>query len=607
MSTAVLRRSVSSGHGAAGARITSRTGTKLYEFARGLPGCHPASPAEVRAYSFTSAIVAQYHGPVEPKKQIEIQLGHMCNNRCVFCVSGQETARGNAGPLDVAPMIAAITTAYREGHRKLTLLGGEPTLQPGFLEVVRHAVGLGFEEIVVFTNGAKTAREAFLDEILATGGNFTWRISIQGATEEAHERTTLKDGSFSRIVRTMEALARKGERLTVNMCVVQSNYASVAAFPALLARFGVSQLHLDMVRPLDAGQRTEDELRAMIPRYSDMVPALTEMVGGFPEGFDVNVGNLPYCIAPHLARVIHHDGEHTVTIAMDGAGELSRPWDKYLVKRRDKSKPASCRTCVFESRCSGVFEAYRHFHGTDELVPVSLERLRAIDPERRFLALHLRPLLGALARWQPPAPFAHVTATETGDAEVTLAITGLDGGSARRSAELCPQTPGAAPDAGPRLTVALRPPRGGAGSFDHFSVHVLELPADRAVAREGLRGLWAELAGQGHRVLHPLGDDAAIGVARSVGARLARLRERAPFPALVWRDVRVLEEGRRAEATFEGPAGERATVWLMEANGRATGGYRVDAGEATPALVEGLRAIMEALRGRPEVVATAAS
>ncbi len=257
-------------------------------------------------------------------------------------------------------------------------------------------------------------------------------------------------------------------------------------------------------------------------------------------------------------------------------GELSRPWDKYLVKRRDKAKPASCGTCVFESRCSGVFEAYRHFHGTDELVPITLDRLCAIDPERRFLPLHLRPLLGALARWRPPAPFEQVTATETGDAEVTLALSGREG---------------------VRLAVALRPPgRGGAGSFDLFSLHVVELPANRAVARAGLRALWAELARAGHAVLHPLGDDAATRVARSVSSRLGRLRERAPFGSLAWRDVSVSEGGGRAEASFDGPAGERATVWLSEAGGRAAGGYRVDAGEATPALVEGLRAIMEALR-----------
>jgi MoaA/NifB/PqqE/SkfB family radical SAM enzyme len=517
-------------------------------------------------------------GVVEPEKQVEIQLGHMCNNRCVFCVSGQETGLGRARPLDVAPIIAEIEKAYAGGHRKITLLGGEPTLQPGFLDVVRSAVALGFEEIVLFTNGVKTARAAYIDEILATGGRFTWRISIQGATKDAHERTTLKDGSFDRILRTMTALRERGERVTVNMCVVSSNYASVSEFPALLLPFGVTQLHLDMVRPLDAGARSEAELRAMIPRYSDMVPALRAMAQGFPEGFDVNIGNVPYCIAPDLAPWIHHDGQRTLTIAVDKGSALSKPWDKYLVKRRDKTKPDTCGACVFEGRCSGVFDAYRHFYGTEELVPITPERLLEFDPRRRFLALHLRPLLVEIAKWAPPAPFARVTVTETGDAEATIALTGPT------------------PADGLRLAVALRPPPGGVASFERFAVHLLDAPADRAVALAGLRALRAALEGGGDRVIHPLGDDAIGGVSRSVGARIQRLRERAPFGVLAWRDVIVSEGGRRAEATFEGPAGERATVWLAERDGRPAGGYRVDAGSPTPALVEGLRAIMEALR-----------
>jgi molybdenum cofactor biosynthesis enzyme MoaA len=211
---------------------------------------------------------------MEPKTQVEIQLGHMCNNRCVFCVSGQETALGRARPLPVEPILEQVRAAYAAGNRKITLLGGEPTLQPGFMQVVRTAVDLGFDEIVIFTNGVKTAREAFLDEVIETGGAFTWRFSVQGATREAHERTTLKDGSFDRIVRSMRHLAKRGQRITVNMCVVQSNFESVEHFAELLAPVGAVQLHLDMVRPLDAGQRTEEELAAMIPKYSDLAGPL---------------------------------------------------------------------------------------------------------------------------------------------------------------------------------------------------------------------------------------------------------------------------------------------------------------------------------------------
>ena len=43
------------------------------------------------------------------------------------------------------------------------------------------------------------------------------------------------------VVGQSEELA-KGERITVNMCVVSSNYASVGEFPALLLPVGAQQL-----------------------------------------------------------------------------------------------------------------------------------------------------------------------------------------------------------------------------------------------------------------------------------------------------------------------------------------------------------------------------
>jgi hypothetical protein len=148
-------------------------------------------------------------------------------------------------------------------------------------------------------------------------------------------------------------------------------------------------------------------------------------------------------------------------------------------------------------------------------------------------------------------------------------------------------------------------PSAGAALFDHFGVHVLHQQGDRAAALAALRAFGSALAEAGSRVLHPLGDDAIVPVARTIGARIVRLRERAPFGALAWRDVIVSEGGRRAEAIFDGPSGERATVWLSEQGGKPAGGYRVDAGEATPALVEGLRAIMTALKPRLSAATTA--
>ncbi|MBX3274535.1 MAG: radical SAM protein [Sandaracinaceae bacterium] len=478
---------------------------------------------------------------MEPDRQIEIQLGHMCNNRCVFCVSGQRTALGQAGPTPVEPVLRAIRLAREAGHRKITLLGGEPTLQPGFMRIVEETVRLGFEEIVIFTNGAKTARPALVDAVRATGGRFTWRISIQGATRESHERTTRKPGSFGRIERTLANLAARGERITVNMCLVGSNYEDVDRFPTLLAPYGVSQLHLDLMRPLDAGDRTEAELRAAMPPLSTLVPPLRRMVAGFPVGFDVNLGNLPFCVAPDLAPWIHHDGAATETIAVDGDDRLSRPWDKYLVKRRDKIKPPSCADCVLAPRCSGVFETYARFHGLAELRPIDATALRDADPNGELLGVWAPPLL-APARCRVRSDHA-------------LDVT-LDG-----------------------VTASLDAHGGDLARYQRFGVRGLEGAGDVTALARLLARLDAPV--------HPLGPAAPP----ALRAPLERLRRAAPFGGLRWTGLEVGPD--RVELALES-ASARAALWIAH-RGRPSGGYRVEEGTADEAMVDGLRQAMRAL------------
>ena len=50
------------------------------------------------------------------------------------------------------------------------------------------------------------------------------------------------------------------------------------------------------------------------------------------------------------------------------------------------------------------------------------------------------------------------------------------------------------------------------------------------------------------------------------------LRQKAPFGAFAWTDVRALKEGHTVELHFEAPTGEQAIVWLGEQSGRPVGG-----------------------------------
>ena len=491
------------------------------------------------------------------KGQLEIQLGHLCNNRCVFCVSGQLTSRGEAPFLRVSELTRALDEGWAAGHRRVTLLGGEPTIQPYFMEVLRHAVALGFE-VVVFSNGSKPGRTDLVDEVAATGGAIEWRFSFQGATREAHERTTRRRGSFAQLVRSVDRARAHGHRVSVNMCVVRQNQGSVDAFPALLLPRGVAQLHLDMVNPYDTGTLDADGITALLPRYSDLVAPMERMIAGFPDGFDVNIGNLPYCVAPHLARWIHHGGERTWTLTANdhGASELGQGRKKYALKQAFKSKPEGCRRCIFDDRCSGAFDAYLERFGASELSPVLPDDPR-IDPLGDAFALRvLHVLRGALRKVAPPAPFERVRMTEAGPRELAIAFTSASGAA---------------------VEVALVPsPEGDSAFATDLAIGIVRrATAEPEAILAALRWLWDASIAAGARPIHAPGPDVTGAVPRSVAMRLARLRSRAPFGDLRWIRTDAIPSG--AEISLASPAGERVVAWIGEAAGKPRAGYRIEA------------------------------
>jgi len=347
-----------------------------------------------------SAVTSQSSG-----HQFEIQLGHLCNNRCVFCSSGQLTEMKLARPVPYEQIERALREARAAGAARLVFLGGEPTLHKRFVDACALAKDLGFEEIVIFTNGVRLPTPGFVESILALG-DFTWRISIQGGNEEAHVAVTKRKRSFQRIVDGIAKLRSMGQRVTTNICVNEESYRSLPDFPKLIETYGIAQLHLDIVRPASTGMRTRDYLASIITRYSDMVPYYREMLEGFEKvdpDFDVNVGNLPYCLMPEWGHKIHHAGSNTVTQSA-GAEGLENVDNKYEVHKSQRTYTEQCSRCAFRSKCTGVFRDYLTIYGDDEFKPVSLKKLTEMDPDQNNFDLLVEPLLEPLFKAPDQAP-----------------------------------------------------------------------------------------------------------------------------------------------------------------------------------------------------------
>jgi hypothetical protein len=107
-------------------------------------------------------------------------------------------------------------------------------------------------------------------------------------------------------------------------------------------------------------------------------------------------------------------------------------------------------------------------------------------------------------------------------------------------------------------------------------------------------------------VLHPVADDAPLlsgrtlssHVDRRIGACLGRLRRRAPFGELAWREARVDGGGREALVTLDTRDGNTVTVSLAVRGAGVSGSYRLGRPVASPppSLAADVRSVMDALR-----------
>ncbi len=135
---------------------------------------------------------------------MEIEFSRACNFRCAYCYLADRTA--DAGELSRSEIKDVIVQAKELGARKIIILGGEPSIYPHLVEMLRFLGGLGLE-IEIFTNGTGVTAE--LAGVLAEERA---RVVVKMNSRDAgvQDRLAGKKGAFAIIGQALEHLGRAG-------------------------------------------------------------------------------------------------------------------------------------------------------------------------------------------------------------------------------------------------------------------------------------------------------------------------------------------------------------------------------------------------------------
>jgi MoaA/NifB/PqqE/SkfB family radical SAM enzyme len=305
------------------------------------PGARVAPETLVAFKETFDALLRASEGP----RKVVMNLTYACNNHCTFCAVGTRTqVHGN--PERQREWLAL----YRS--RGVTLVdfdGGEPTLAPELLPLIRHARALGYERINVTTNGRMCFYESFAHKLVRSGLT-SLLFSVHGPDARTHAQQVGVAEAFEQTtggIRNCVRHAPRGVELGMNITLTKGNYETLPAVAELALSLGLPWLNVQFLTPF--GRAT----RWVTPDTHDAARVTMRVIDAFGDRMKIQVINLPFCFMPGYEQYVAGDYaklERHMIFVNNETVNLA----KYLGERRVHKEP--CAACPRRIWCGGFYE-----------------------------------------------------------------------------------------------------------------------------------------------------------------------------------------------------------------------------------------------------------
>ena len=300
------------------------------------------SPESLRKFKWTfDERLAASQGP----RKVIMNVTYVCNNHCTFCAVGTRT-QVDGHPTRQREYL----DAYRaEGVTMVDFDGGEPTMNPELVPLVRYARKVGYERVNVTTNGRMCFYEDFA-RTLVRSGLTTLLFSVHGPDARTHAQQVGVAEAFDQTVggiRNCVRLAPPGVELGMNITLTKGNYEKLPQVAELALSLGLPWLNIQFLTPF--GRATS----SVAPDTQAAADVTRRVLDAFRDRMKIQIINLPFCFLPGYEAFMMGDllklERHMIFVNNETVNLAS-----YLAERRTR-KPV-CTTCEHAVFCGGFYE-----------------------------------------------------------------------------------------------------------------------------------------------------------------------------------------------------------------------------------------------------------
>lgn len=294
-------------------------------------------------------------------RKLDIKIGYQCNNFCLHCVQGNKRKKFPKTP--VKDILQELAIARHECDA-VVFTGGEPTIHPNFLSLVKFAKSLGYGEIQIQTNGRMFSNADFTEKCIRAGANH-FSPSVHGHNSHLHDFLTHSPGSFVQVCQGIKNIRKYTKNIISNTVISRFNYRYLPEIVKLLVGLGVNQIQLAYVHITGTALENKDTVPE---RKSIIMPYVKKAIRiGEASGKRMCTEAIPYCFMVGYEKYIAE-----AFIPLTKMVEQSFTIDKYEEYRitKGKSKGPHCKDCIYFIKCEGPWKEYPLIFGWDEFIPV---------------------------------------------------------------------------------------------------------------------------------------------------------------------------------------------------------------------------------------------
>lgn len=286
---------------------------------------------------------------------LDVILGYDCNLACDYCTI---TPAMRARALPPERVLHELRRGRADGYDALSLTGGEPTIRPDLLGLVKAARTVGYDDVKLQTNGLLLAVPSNLRRLVEAGVSRV-HLSIHTHRAERYDTLVRRQGSYALMCQGLAAAVESGIPLVAEVIMKADTYRDVVDALRWLHGHGVRAADLWFVSLTDGNA---SNLGSM-PRMTEVVPVMAEALAfARAHGMRVRSLHVPRCLLGDDHVHAHDPGAARVRVVTPEA-----TFELRHSRLTGQLHVPACAGCQWQEQCPGVREDYLRRYGDAEI------------------------------------------------------------------------------------------------------------------------------------------------------------------------------------------------------------------------------------------------